>query len=432
MSEKKEKSKGFLARIRGRGERIRREIQAFHEKGLFAAAHERGSPSKTIRAPNVKSYFNWYKIDGAVHSGVDYLAETSVGLGFFHKMPESYKYELDDKGELVEPEEIKVVNRWNKYWNMDALYPNIAKVTILGGYCPVETKITSKYPSKNVLKIIHPQTVDKITKENGELKSITEKGNNKPILAKNLNWFVHGQIANDIRGMSLIESIETLLDAKSNAINNMDEIIKRYLAPTIIWKSAGDIDPIKEAVGGWKPGEDIYLGQLDPEDLEFTAQVLEVDGRAKFWEFIGYIDELLWIGMNTANQKYWRNATQASATKLDDIVGRRIGAIQRPIKRGGEQGFYTNVLKVNRFKPTDENDIIPRINWGKEPTGVEDVQIAEFLRAGVDSYYIEKPVYFEILKLLGLDIDWKEEEEKEPEDDGVPPPNGDDDGDQET
>ena len=102
------------------------------------------------------------------------------------------------------------------------------------------------------------------------------------------------------------------------------------------------------------------------------------------------------------------------------------GQIQRNVKRGVEAGFYARFLALNGIAVGTEDDVVPRINFGKEPTGTEDVNIADFLRAGVDSFYIQRPQYFKILKDLGLEIDF--EEEPIPE---IPPeiPGQDDNGD---
>ncbi len=406
-----------------------RDPQAKHGPGLFRETYKgSNSKTKTELVKNVTSYFEWYATDGAVRSGINSLNETALGLGYWNDMPETYKKTKAQEKDPYSIPELKLVNELGRLQNFDHLLPNIGRCMLVGGFVGVETKMT-KFALKSLIKIIHPRTVISIHRNNkGDLTHIYQRNENdltgaekpKKILARNLTWFVNNKVANDWAGLSLIMGIDELLTAKQNALRNMNEIIKRYLAPTIIWKSAGDIDPIEQAVKGWKPGEDIFIGNLDPDDLEFTAQVLEVDGQAKFWEFIGYIDELIWIGLNSPNQKYWRNATQASATKLDDITGRNVGQIQRNVKRGVEAGFYARFLKENGITIGTEKDVVPRINFGKQPTGVEDVQIADFLRVGVDAYYIQRDQYFKILKDLGLEVDYEEAEIPDIDPDDLP------------
>ncbi len=406
-----------------------------HGPGLHRETYKDTSGKKTTKelVKNVTSYFEWYETDGAVRSGVNSLVEPGLGLGYWNDMPSTFEKTEAQKKDPFQIPELKLVNELGRLQNFDHLLPNIGRCMVIGGFVGVETKMT-KFASKSLIKIIHPRTVDEIHRnKKGDLTYILQKDENsfdtnkpKKIYARNLTWFVNNKIANEWAGLSLIMGIDGLLSAKQSALTNMNEIIKRYLAPTIIWKTAGDIEPIKEMVKGWKPGEDLFLGNLDPEDMEFTAQVLEVDGRAKFWEFISYIDELIWIGINSPNQKYWRNATQASATKLDDITGRNVGQIQRNVKRGVEAGFYARFLDANGITVGTEDDVVPRINFGKEPTGVEDINIADFLRAGVDAFFIRRPQYFKILKDLGLEVDYEEEEIPE-----IPPeiPGQDDNGD---
>lgn len=418
---------------------------ARHRKTIMVETAKGSLSNWWVTPQNITSFFVWYETDGSLRSMLNSLAESSVGLGFFTQMPSSFEIAEDEFGEPITPVQKELVDEFNRVQNMDHLLPNITRLMLTAGFVFVDTRI-NKFPIKSKLKIIHPDTVKKINQfSDGSLKSIVQEVKNEQgmtkqitIPAKFLTHFIHNQQANDLRGLSIVKSVEILLSAKLSAITNMDGIIRRYLAPKLIWMASQDVTPIKEAVEDVQADEDIFIGNIEfgKDDLgEFKVMPVAVDGRARFWEFIQYIDMLIWEGINGPSQQYWRNATQASATVLQEVVDRNIGAIQRNIKRGIERGFYDRLLVANDFNVIEENQT-PRITWGVEKTGVEDINLADFLSVGVNIGYIGMEKYWELLNVLGVPVkapaasrqvpeeepvEEPEEPVEEPDDDGEEP-----------
>jgi hypothetical protein len=83
---------------------------------------------------------------------------------------------------------------------------------------------------------------------------------------------------------------------------------------------------------------------------------------------------------------------------MEDIVARHVASIQRTIKRQMEKSWFTPLVKLNALDET------PRINFGKEPTGVEDITPSDIITTGINMGYINQPQYYEILRSIGVKI----------------------------
>lgn len=356
-----------------------------------------------IRPQSISGYYSWYENDGVVFSSINGLAEAATGQGYYNKMPSDYEpTPAEERGDET-PEELELVNDFGEEMNLDSVNTNVCRNMLIAGFCPVETQI-DKFPSKSALKVIHPKTVKEIILGGDEyhgIDYIVQEVNSKKvnIQGENLAWFVHNQIANDKRGTSIIKPVSSLLSIKEVAVTNMGKIIDRYLAPLVIWKSTRTIAGIKAAVEEREADQDIYLGNLGPEELKDIAQPIEISGEARFTEFIQYIDMLIYVGLYAPNLYYWKNATEASAKVLSEMVDRNIGAIQRNMKRGDEAGYYVPLMTANNLE-----EYIPRIVWGEELTGFEEINLENIIAEAIRNGLFSEVNLQNLLKLGGIDI----------------------------
>ena len=379
-------------------------LDAFVAPGLF-----RQGKAKSVAVPKgIAEYYTWYESDGVVFAAVNGLAEAAAGQGMYTVMPSEYE-ESDEV-----PEEKRLVDELGEALNFDALLPNIVKNTLIAGFCPLEIGTANggipKLPSKWAVKLIHPSTVKEIVLEDTPTnyhgidyitqEANTTKGTKDPVRieGKYLAWFVNNQIGNDPRGTSIIKCVESLLSTKANVITKIDKLLDKRLYPLIIWKTLQDTTALKEAVSGIEPDQDIFLGKLRPEEMGNIAQVVEVTGGEKYWQFIELINRLIYVGLYAPDLYYWKDATLASTEQLTKLVDRNINAIQRGLKRGVEAGMYTRLMNLN------QKEYVPRLKWGVERTGVEAIQPAQFLSDGVNVGYVGIDQYYEILTLLGVNI----------------------------
>lgn len=379
-----ERGKGLLrSRVGGNGD--------LSEALGYMETKQDGTTVTLVRG--LKSNYDWYESDGVVFSGINNLAQAAVGQGYYTKIEEG------------EEEETKtLVDELGEALGLDAKNLNVCINTLIAGFCPVDVDIT-KFPSKSTAKIIHPLTVHSFAQDKyGELVWMRQKdkyGNaSEKIDAKNLAWFVHNQIGNDLRGCSIIKPVESLLSTKKTAIDNMDKIIERKLYPVIIWKTTRDISGLKNSVVETEAGEDLYFGNLSDEEMKpgNLFEIVEVEGDPKFWEYISYIDTLIYRGLYAPDLYYWKDATLASAKELTVMTDRNVNSIQREMKRGVEGGFFKRLMEANNF------DTTPRVVWGIETTGVEDIQLENVISTAIEVGMIGPEQLTRLLRLMGLNI----------------------------
>lgn len=331
-------------------------------------------------------------------AAINSLAEFATGGGYVNTMPGLTPSELPEK----DPPEKVLVDELGQYLNFDSLLPNITRNVLIAGFCPLEVSL-KKYPSKCKAKIIHPATVSEIVLGGNMyhgIDYIVQKINEKTVKidGKNLAWYVNYELSNDKRGYSVIKPIEKLLGTKNNTLDTIDKILERRLAPLIIWKTMRDETALKEAIAERDDDEDIFLGRLTQEEMESIAQIVDVEGDVKYWEYIEYIDRLIYKSLFAGDLDYWRQATQASAEVLLELVDRNVMGIQRQIKRSTELGVYQPLMELNDY------DKVPRMVWNQEDAKFRGVQLERYLQTGLNLGFIQLQQYYEILKRGGLDI----------------------------
>lgn len=362
-----------------------------------------GGKSESQKPKGIAGYYGWYESDGAVFAAVNSLAEFSTGGGYVNAMPGTTPSETP----VEKPKELQLVDELGEFLNLDSVLPNITRNMLIAGFCGVEVSM-KQFPSKCKIKVIHPATITKIElggeKYHG-IDYILQKVGDKEVKidGKNLAWYVNYEMGNDKRGVSIIMAIEKLLSTKMNTLDKIDKLLDRRLAPLIIWKTMRDETALKEAISQRDADEDIFLGHLTQEEMASLAQVVDTEGDVKYWEYIEYIDRLIYKSLFAGDLDYWRQATQASATVLLELVDRNIMGIQRQIKRSTEQGIYQPLMELNNL------DVVPRIIWNQEDAKFRGVQLERFLQTGVNAGFIQMPQFYEILKRGGLDIHEPEE-----------------------
>lgn len=360
--------------------------------------------------PNqIKDYFSAYLDNDLIRGPVDDLVEQTIGDGYFTSVekltPKKRKSRSKD-----------YIDAYGEVFNFDANLVNITRLNLIGGFCPVERKLVKGPPEKNSFRIVHPVTVTDILSEGGIVTKIKQKvgGQSNTIEGKNLAWFVYSPMGNDPRGVSYVRGMISLLNTLNEATDDVDRILKRYIGPLAIWKTRDDIDNIKQAVINREQGQDIFIGKMRQEDVENTSfpYLIQIDPRVPFWQYIEYLDRRIFGYTRASNIWYVRNATEASAREMDAIVQRHVKSIQRDIKRTVERDFFAPLAELNNLYE------VPKMNFGVETTGVEDIRPDLVITKGLELGFISDAEYRFLLKTIGIDLgdhDDEEEEEEEPE-----------------
>lgn len=376
-------------------------------------------PSRVeYKLKGIKTYYDLYKDHDLVRGMIDDLAESACGQGIYTTVEKlSPVFQKNKSKELCD--------EFGKYQELDNKLPKIAKNTLIAGFLPVETKLAPD-PEKCTLKIIHPLTIDKIEQNpiTTEVIRLHQKvgSNEQWIDGENLAWFTYGNLANDPRGISFIQSILSLLTTLDNATNTVSKIAERYISPIAVWKSRAPSSTLKNIVLNREEGEAIFLGSLTSEEMsQDIVKFYQVDPRVPFWDYMENLELRVYAYSRASNVWYTKNANLASAEKMEDIVARHVASIQRNIKRTIEKSWYVPLCQMNA------QEEIPKVNFGKEPTGVEDLTPSEIIAKGMELGYISQPQFYEILRQMGVKVtevlgteEIKPKEEEKPKETNLP------------
>ena len=367
-------------------------------------------PSRVqYKLKGIKTYYELYEDHDLVRGMIDDLAESACGQGIYTTVEKlSPIFQRNRSKELCD--------EFGKHFNLDEVLPKVAKNILIAGYCPVETKLSPSI-DKCTLKVVHPETIDKIVTNpvTGDVLEAKQKVRNKEatLPGENLAWFTYGNLANDPRGVSFIQSILQLLTILDNATNTVSKIAERYISPIAVWKSRAPSTQLKDAVLKREEGEAIFLGSLTADEMkEEIVKFYQVDPRVPFWDYMENLELRVYAYSRASNVWYTKNANLASAEKMEDIVARHVASIQRNIKRTIEKAWFTPLCNMNGLEE------VPKVNFGREPTGVEDITPSEIVAKGMELGYINQMQFYEICRNMGIKITEtlaKETEEEEEE-----------------
>lgn len=343
---------------------------------------------------NVKDYFNAYMDHDLVRLYVDDLVEAAVGQGFYTTTEEEYPNKKDSPKYHVD--------QFNQHFDLDNLLPNICRITLIAGFCPVETKLVRNL-EKSSLAIVDPRTIDwhknkGVEAKLGKIIRVHQKVNEKVniIESSDLAWFNYSQVGTNPLGNSFVRGLIELINILNDATDDVKKILKRYIAPLGVWKTTQTVDNMKRAVLERDPGQDIFIGNMRRDDVENpnVPMFFTVDPRVPFWDFIEYLDRRIYSYSRANNLWYVRNATQASAKEMDDIVSRHIGAIQRDMRRPVEKYWYKPYVDLKGYSE------VPKIAFGYEQTGIEDIDISTIITELIKMGYLTDTQAMAILKAL--------------------------------
>jgi len=247
-------------------------IEALKPKSMTADKDRSvwGIEKRVFKPKDIETYYEYYKEYDLIRAPIDDLTEAAVGQGFYTTVEQVTPILQKSKSK-------DLIDEFNAYHQVDSLLPNIVRNMLIAGFCPVETRLTRGLVENCALKIIHPKTIKAIDEQHGKVISITQEAQKKGqkdvvINGRDLAWFVYGQIANNVQGTSLIMSLYNTLNTLIKATDNVDAILDRYISPLGIWKSRRSIEAIKTAAIEREAGEDIYLGELDEDEMNFLIK----------------------------------------------------------------------------------------------------------------------------------------------------------------
>jgi hypothetical protein len=204
-------------------------------------------------------------------------------------------------------------------------------------------------------------------------------------------------------GRSILQSIFTRAQDINTVHDNMVKAVIRYGSPKLFYLlrkgTPADYERLRDEVDELTPERDfVGLGDLEIKDV--TVQT-----RVEFQSYISYLYELIMTGLATPLLPYLKNATEASAKVLMDYYQNRVEINRRGHKRAIENQIRWELAEQAGLKLSDGTVPIPRVNWGIQRSGVEELKIADVLgmAQGVPPIITPRQAR-EILRKMGVPV----------------------------
>jgi hypothetical protein len=301
-----------------------------------------------------------YVSDPAVKAAVDFLADQTVGVGF---------YTTADI-----PEAKEIVDNFNENINLDDLLMQIAREIVAFGNSFVEKIEVEKLEELRVLPLTSIEKIirDKYGIVQGYKQTINFGG--ATLNPQRIIHFRWNQVNGEAFGTGIIrclleslnfgnqETRPSFLAMKASLEKSMITIIQKFAGPTEIWKFPGVADEIVKEYAG-------ILRSMPREGARFVVntptevEVVSVDPRSRFEAYLEHIWNQHCLGLQTPLLKLFTTPgfTEASANAAIEIAERKIVALQRFIKRVVEKEIFAVIVRQAGFEPVEAN---VRLHWG--------------------------------------------------------------------
>ncbi len=346
------------------------------------------------------TYFKYYDEDSSVGTSIDALTNMTCGNGLYPSVKDP-----DERfGDWTAQDAVEELNELNDRIRLDEALPNINKCMRIYGYAPVE-RVTRRGPPGGILEAMVYDSPSFTYKRNdkGAFLQFIQKTDSGEIKfdPDEIVWFVNKQVGNGkgcMYGRSDVKRVLRLLEIRDATIDNINGILKNQARPPTIWKTktANDVSTLKTLLREAKEaGEDIVLYPKDAVDNE----VVKIDTRIPYWEYVSYIDGLIFQGLHSPMLDYLRNATQASADAMLEVIKLDVIGGQRYLKRMVEHEFWEWHLRRKGYTGP-----IPSCNFGVSKTGLENLQSDQLIMKGMELGYLQPSQYMAILKQLGISV----------------------------
>ena len=348
------------------------------------------------------TYRRYHDEDSTVGASIDALTNMTCGGGIY--------VSADDPDETVDgwtqQDAVEEINEFNSRVRLDEVLVNVSKCMRIFGFCPVE-RVTRRGPPGGILElmVLDPEGVEYQRDKRGVFTGFTQRiqgaVNHVKFGPDELVWFCNKQVGNAkgaMYGVSDIKRVLPLLEIRDSTITNINGILKNQARPPVIWKTlnSNDVATLKAILKECREaGDDVVLYPKDSVEHE----VIKIDTRIPYWEYVEYIDGLIFQGLHSPMLNYLRNATEASANIMLDVIKLDVEGTQRYLKRVVEHEFWEHHLRRKGYMGK-----VPTLNFGAPKTGLEDLQIETFVTKGLELGYLNPEQFYAILKTKGLSL----------------------------
>jgi len=348
-------------------------LEASHGKGYKTESNKgksdvsydfgTGDVKRLPHPNNMAQYEDWGK-DAESAVALEVLTNITAGVGYYTEMPEEYQPKSPDE----KPHKNKqFIDDYGENINLDEKLQTITHVRFHKGFCPVE--IIEDFD----LKILSPETFYIYTDKKGNIKKYTQERSVNDVIAEwktpndmaDILLFTRGWTPNRPYGLSLMEPIGELLDARKQMNMDMPKAVHRWAYPIPIMETRGPKAELQKSCEERDVDDWIFVGNVQEGDVRWNT--LAIDPQARFIPYIELIYYQICEGLHAPLLLYLKNATEASATVMMESVDRLVTGEQRYLKRRVEKFLF----KPQVGEPT------PKLVWGQPQTGLEEMTMED-------------------------------------------------------
>jgi len=326
-------------------------------------------------AVSLKDCVEAYLKDPACKAFVDFLADQTVGMGFY------------TTAEVVVAKE--VVDNFCENVNMDGLLQVAAREIIATGNSFWEKVTPNRLEDIRILPLTSIDRVKRDVWGNpfGYIQSAAYGG--KTLQPESIVHFKWNPVNCEPFGTGLLRSLleevsfngETrmsFLEMKARIEKMLPEIFEKYAGPDELW--------VFEGVSDNRLSEYQRMIRSKPKagarfiyNKAADVKTVQIDPRTQFQAYLDHILDQFYLGGETPIPKLFTTPgfTEASARAAVEVVERKVMALQRFIKRIVEREIFDPVVEQAGY---DSKEAGVRLNWGMETK--PEIVVSDLLRAG--------------------------------------------------
>lgn len=337
---------------------------------LLPAWHETVGEAPTV---SFSDLIGAYLHDPACKSFVDFLADQTVGAGFFTTVNADYAEALEAKA---------VVDDFCEAVNLDGLLQIGAREIVACGNSFWLKLEPDNLQQLKILPLTGFEDAKAVIRDKtGDVKAYNYsyggvKATFQPEKIIHFKWtpvnfsaFGTGVLQVLLEELSFNgETRKSFLEMKARIEKVMPEIFEKYAGPDELWLFPGvNAERLAEFQrlirSKPKAGARFVCDRADAD-----VKTVAVDPRARYEAYVDHIMNQIYLGGQTPLPKLFTSPgfTEASARAALDMAGRKVLALQRFIKRIIEREVFVPVIAQAGFDP---KKVDCRLNWGaaKEP-----------------------------------------------------------------
>jgi len=357
-------------------------------------------------AVNLQECIEAYLKDPACKAFADFLADQTVGMGFYTTVNPEYSEGGDAK---------RIVDEFCVDVNLDGLLQIGAREIIATGNSFWEKIMPDNLEEVRILPLTSIERIKRDTYGNVQEYVQTAAYGGKTLLPERIVHFKWNPVNCEPFGTGILRTLleelsfhgETrmsFLEMKARIEKMLPEIFEKYAGPDELW--------IFEGVSDERLAEYQRMMKSKPKagarfiyNKAADVKTVQIDPRTQFQAYLDHILNQFYLGGETPIPKLFTTPgfTEASAHAAVEVAQRKVMALQRFIKRIVEREIFILLIEQAGL---DAEKAGCRLNWGVPER--PEIVVADLLRAA-DLELIRPDEFRNIMKKFGWELTEQEE-----------------------